>query len=125
MRMVKYSLLAVLTLSLIGLSFGEEKPKYTIKEVMKKAHVGGDNSLMSKVAAGTADKAQKEELAELYASLAANKPPKGEPKAWGEKTEALIKASKDVLADKKGASAELKKAANCMACHSMHRPPKP
>ncbi len=122
MRTVKYSLLTVLTLSLVGLAFAEEKAKYTIKEVMKMAHAGGKKSLLTKVSSGTADKADKEKLAELYAALAANKPPQGEAKSWDEKTKALIKASKDVLAGKEGSDAELKKAANCMACHGLHRP---
>ncbi len=124
MRMVKCCLMVGLTLGLLGLalpSSGEEKekPKYTIKEVMKEAHKSG---LMKKVASGKADKADQEKLAEMYAALAKNKPPQGEAKSWGEKTEALIKASKDVLAGKKGAGAELTKAANCMACHSVHKP---
>lgn len=96
----------------------KEKPKYSIKEVMKNAHKSG---LLDKVAKGTASEEEKKELAELYLALHQNKPPKGSPDSWKEKTDALVKASKDVLAGKEGSGEALKKVANCMACHKEHK----
>jgi hypothetical protein len=125
MRSVKYFALAVLTL---GLAAGlgayraafEDKPKYTIEEVMEKAHEG-DKSLMKKIVAGKGSKEEKEQLLEMYVALTKNKPPKGDDKSWKEKTEALVAAAKAVLADEAGADAKLKKAATCAACHKVHK----
>jgi hypothetical protein len=113
-------LLAVATT--IGMAWAQdkddEKPKFTIKEVMKTAHKGG---LLDKVAKGTASEEEKKQLAELYVALHKHVPPKGSPESWKEKTEALVKASKDVLAGKEGSAATLKKVANCQACHKEHK----
>lgn len=95
-----------------------DKPKYSIKEVMKTAHKGG---LMKKVAEGTGTEEEKKQLAELYVALHKNTPPKGGADSWKTKTDALVKASKDVLEGKKGAGEALKKAADCKACHSEHK----
>jgi len=97
-------------------------PKFTIGEVMDKAHKGGKDSLLRKVADGKGAKADKELLVELYTELGKNKPPKGDAKAWKTKTDALVKASKGVLADEAPAAKALVKAANCMACHNAHKP---
>jgi hypothetical protein len=96
----------------------DEKPKYTIKAVMKAAHKGG---LMKKVADGKASDGEKKQLVEFYVALAANKPPKGDEASWKEKTAALLAAAKDAEAGKDGAGAALTKAANCMGCHSAHK----
>ena len=107
-----------LVLSLTGDAQEAAKPKHTIKEVMKTAHKGG---LMKKVAKGEASADEKKQLVELYESLAANKPPKGDDASWKEKTAALIAAAKDCAAGKDGAGEALTRAANCMACHSVHK----
>ncbi len=99
-------------------SAAEEKPKYTIKDVMQKAHKGG---LMKKVADGQASKEEREELLAMYAALTMNKPPMGGEKSWKEKTAALGDAAKAAAKDDK-AVAGVSKAANCMGCHSVHRP---
>lgn len=97
----------------------DEKPKYTIKEVMKKAHKDG---LMKKIADGGGTKADNEELLDLYKALGKNKQPKGEAESWKTKTKALVDAAQDVVDDKAGARDELKKAANCAECHKAHKP---
>jgi len=128
MRMVKYFLLAALTFVLVGLGGYQaeekknEKPKYTIKEVMKMAH--GKDGLRNKVVDGTATKEEKEKLLELYTALSQNKPPKGDEKDWQERTGKLVKAAKDVVAGKAEGIKGLPQPADCMACHSMHRPEK-
>lgn len=124
MRTFKYFLLA--TLIAVGFGLGvfqaafEDKPKYTIPEVMKTAHAGKD-ALLKKVGAGTASKEDKEKLVELYTALGQNKPPKGDDKDWKKRTDALLTAAKDVLAGKEGSADQLKKAANCMGCHNAHK----
>lgn len=102
------------------LSGADDKPKYTIAEVMEKAHKGG---LLKKVVSGMATKQEKDELVIGYTALALNKPPKGDAASWKEKTEALVKAAKAVAKDDKdkAAIAELKKASNCKACHTPHK----
>jgi hypothetical protein len=99
-------------------SSGEEKAKYTIKEVMTKAH---KMKLLDKVASGKADKAETDELVALYVALGQNKPPRGEAKGWTDKTDAIIKAAKDVQAGKDGAGKALKSAVQCKGCHDIYK----
>lgn len=111
---------AVLAVSL-GASRADEdgKPEYTIKQVMKIAHKDG---LLKKVTSGAGSKEDAEQLLTLYQALGENKPPKGSQADWDAKTEALVKAAQAVVDGKAGATAELKKAANCAACHKAHKP---
>jgi len=99
-------------------SGAQDDKKVTIKEVMKVAMKG---KLCEKVASGQASEEEKKKLAGLFAALHENKPPKGEQGSWDAKTQALVDAANDVLANKEGASQKLKDAANCMACHSAHK----
>ena len=82
----------------------KEAAKVTIKDVMK-LH---KEKLQDKA---FTDKAAKEKLIEAYTAIGKLKPPKGDEKAWKEKTDALVKALKDD--DKDG----FKKAVDCGACH--------
>jgi hypothetical protein len=122
MGTVKHFLSAALVLGLFGgfLAARDDKPKYTIEEVMEQAHKGKD-ALKNKAIEGKASKAEKEKLLELYMALGQNKPPMGDAKSWKEKTGALVSAAKAVVADEKDAGAKLKKAADCMACHKVHK----
>jgi surface antigen len=90
----------------------------TIKKVMKAAMKGG---LCKKVADGKATPEQKKELLELFDSLAKATPPKGEEASWGTKTKALVDAAHGAVDGKTTASAQLKTAANCKACHDVHK----
>jgi len=94
---------------------GEKKPKYTIKEVMAEAHKSG---LWKKVAAGDADKADREKLAELYKSLMENKPPKGDLDEWKKTTTVMHRIAQNAIAD---AEAGKKLKVNCGACHKMFK----
>ena len=96
----------------------KEKPKHTIKEVMKACMKDG---LCGKVAGGKASADEKKTLVDCFEALAANKPPKGSADSWKEKTGALVDAAKAAAAGKDGADAKLKAAANCMACHKEHK----
>ncbi len=54
-------------------------------------------------------------LAKYAAWLAAYKPPKGDAVSWKKKTGAIVEAIKG------NDQAALKKAANCKACHNIHK----
>lgn len=93
----------------------DEKPKYTIKEVMKEAHKSG---LLKKVQAGDADKSDREKLAELYKALMLNEAPKGDKEVWKKTTTALSKAAAEAIADA-GLGKKIK--VDCGACHKMFK----
>jgi hypothetical protein len=97
----------------------KKKPKYTIKEVMKKAHAGKD-SILTKVKEGKATEKDLKELVVLYEALAKNKPPKGELKDWEKRTAELVKAANAAVKDEKNVSA-LVKLVNCAECHKLHK----
>lgn len=99
-------------------SSAQDAKKPTIKEVMQVCMKGG---LCKKVASGQASEDEKKKLAEMFAALHANTPPRGDEASWKEKTKALVDAANAVLAGKEGATAALQKAANCMGCHSAHK----
>jgi hypothetical protein len=104
----------------------KKKPKYTIKEVMKKAHAGKD-AILTKAGDAKATKEELKELVVLYESLAKNKPPKGDLKDWEKRTAAMIKAAEAALKDEKNVPALVKLVkANCAECHKLHKaaPPK-
>ena len=65
-------------LSLYRTPWAEDKK--TIKQIMKEAHVGGNNSLMFKIAGGKGTKEDAEKLVALYKDLSENTPPRGEEK---------------------------------------------
>ena len=93
--------------------------KYTIKEIMTKSFKADDN-LKDLIIEGMATDEQNAQFVDYVENLAQFKPRKGDAASWKEKTDALIAAAKG------SDSAALKKAANCKACHSVHKiyPPK-
>jgi surface antigen len=93
----------------------DEKIKAVMNEALKK---GG---LCQKVGSGKASEDEKKKLLELFQSLASATPPKGDAESWKTKTTALVEAAQAVLDGKAEAKAMLKDAANCKACHSVHR----
>jgi hypothetical protein len=98
----------------------KDKPKYTIKQVMKKAHAAKD-ALLKKVQSGDASKEEMKELLAMYKSLEVNKPPRGEEADWKKRTKALVDAANAAVEKKKDASDLLKKAADCKGCHDLHK----
>lgn len=94
----------------------EDKAKFTISEVMKKAHAGG--GLRKKVIDGTATDDEKALLTSYYVALAANKPPKGEVDEWKKVTTAILEAYKS------GDVKAYAKATDCGACHTKFKPKK-
>jgi hypothetical protein len=96
----------------------DAKPKYTIKDVMKKAMKG---PLLKKVAGGGASDDEKKELYEMLVALGKNEPKKGEAESWKTLTAALEKAGKAAIEGESDASKMLEKAADCKACHTPHK----
>jgi hypothetical protein len=118
--MIAAAILAALAFAPLAIS-AANKPKYTIKEVMKEIHKGDDN-IGKRVVKGAASKDDVNKMVEYYASLPLNDPPRGDKESWLAKTSALVKASKEVQAGAPGALDHYKEAANCKACHSAHKP---
>jgi hypothetical protein len=99
----------------------QDTPKYTIKDVMKKAH-DKKTGLLNKVKAENATDAEAKQLLEMYVALSQNKPPQGDADSWKKKTDALVEGAKLYVDGKKDdAVTKLNGASNCKGCHSMHR----
>jgi hypothetical protein len=96
------------------------KPKHTIKEVMEQAHKGG---LLEKVSKGEASADEKSLLLDLYVSLAENDPPRGDAASFHKLANDAVLGAARVVVGREGAEAQIKRAANCMACHRDHKPP--
>lgn len=108
-----------LTLSIAGLSQANPRLQDSpIKKAMKEAMKGG---LCKTVAEGKASDEEKKQLLELFKGMLEAKPPRGDAADWKEKCEALIAGAQAAIDGKDDASAQLKKAANCKACHDVHK----
>lgn len=115
--------LTVVLASIVGIQWSranqeQKKPKYAIADVMQEAHLAG---LLGKVTTGQASREEKEKLLSMYISLWENKPPKGDPKAWAEKTTPMVVNAAKTLLNEEGAPAALKAIVNCAACHKDHK----
>jgi hypothetical protein len=93
----------------------------SVHDVMEAANEG-KNSLYERVSGGKGTPEEARKLSDLYQALPGLKPPKGDAKSWKDKASALAAAAKDVADKKPGAVEKLKAAANCKACHSVHKP---
>ncbi|WP_182866139.1 hypothetical protein [Stieleria mannarensis] len=96
-----------------------DKPKFKTKQVMKEAFKG---PLLKKVAGGDASAEDVKKLHAMLVALSKNEPPRGEEESWKALTGALVKAGKAAVEGKDDAGTMLKKASNCKACHSKHKP---
>lgn len=94
-----------------------------IEDAMKKYHKG-DNAPCKKVAGGTASDAELAEFVKVYKEICAAKPPKGDVAAWQAKCKDLVAAVELIQKKDPGGIAAYKKAVNCKACHSEHKPAK-
>jgi hypothetical protein len=112
------SLVLVLGVNSAGEKDKKAEPKYTIKEVMMKAH--DDDGILSKVQDGTATAKEKKDLVELYVALHDNAPPKGDKAKWAKVTQSLVDTAKAIDAgkDEPAAVKTLSKLVNCKNCHS-------
>ncbi|HLJ11236.1 MAG TPA: hypothetical protein VKU82_08605 [Planctomycetaceae bacterium] len=112
------ALIVVGALSLLRAA-DDDKPKKSVKEVMKQ-----HKDLVDKVKKDTASAEEKKQLVELYTEMSKNKAPSGEADSWKKMTEALVKASKDLSDGKDGAKDAFVKAVDCGKCHTAHKPKK-
>src|SRR5437868_1421428 len=71
----------------------KDEPKFSIKDVMKKAHAG-KNALRAKVLKGEATDEEKAQLTAMYVALNQATPPAGEADAWKARTKAILDAYK-------------------------------
>jgi hypothetical protein len=98
----------------------QDAPKYTIADVMKKAH--GKAGLLNKVKGKTATDMEAKDLLEMYQALSKNKPPQGDADSWKTKTTALVEGAKLYVDGKKDDGVtKLNAATNCKGCHSVHK----
>ncbi len=119
---------------LLGDSQAQEKKELSIKQIMNKAHKGGDALLTKLGKELNSDDipwkdvdSQAEELIKLGKALGANKPKKGDDASWKEHTtkytanaKALEKAAHKMDKDAaKKSFASLK--GSCKGCHDNHR----
>jgi hypothetical protein len=118
MKNVKMFTLAAMFLAVVGFSLNAAADSKSIKEVMKGGNFKKCCEAASKKDASDADK---KAFAELCESLAANKCPKGDEESWKAKTSALVAASKALVAGDKDAGKKVGAAANCKACHDVHK----
>jgi hypothetical protein len=95
-----------------------------IEDAMKNYHKApkGTDPTCKKVGAGTATTEDLANLLKSYQAMCGETPPKGEKAAWVAKCQALIAAVKKVQAKDAAGVEEYKKAVNCKACHTDHKP---
>jgi len=117
------SLMLVLGVNNAGEKDKKAEPKYTIKEVMMKAHDG--DGILSKVLDGKATATEKKELVELYVALHDNAPPKGDMAKWAKVTQSLVDTAKSIDAGNDAKAVKtLFMLANCKACHTEFKAPR-
>lgn len=97
----------------------KDDPKVSINDIMTKAH--GRLGLRSKLLSDKATQEEKDELLELYVVLGKHKPPKGDAASWKKRTDALVKATKDMIEGKSGAKTRFNNASRCKDCHDQHK----
>jgi hypothetical protein len=126
-RIAPAALILGLVLSL-ALVRADDAPKYTIKQVMDMAHKDnkdtGELSLFTKLKKSNDADEQKKlgaQLADLYASLAQNKAPKGDADDWTKRCNLIEADAQDVANGKDGGLAQLKKDNDCRGCHQAHK----
>lgn len=106
--------------SLFDVQAADNKPKYSMEEIMKQG-MKGDTSILKKVVDGVATDAEKKQLVEYCKALTKLEPSKGDAESWKKKTAALLAAAEKVAGGDKAAVAALKETSNCKACHSVHK----
>ena len=123
----KNVLTVIVTVTILGVAAmqlaraAEAKAKYTIKEVMKATNKG-DASIGKRVAQGMGTPEDFAKLVEYYSALPHCTPEKGDKASWEAKSAALLKAAQGLKPGDAASLAAYKKAANCKACHSAHKP---
>lgn len=95
-----------------------------MEKFMKDYHKApkGTDPICKKAVDGKASDTDLAGLLAGYQAMCGAKPPKGEVGPWQEKCKALIAAVKGLQAKDAAANEAFKKAVNCKACHSAHKP---
>ncbi len=110
---------AVQTIGIAQADKEVKNAKHEIKQVMQKAH---KDKLRDKILKGDASQQEKLDLLDLYISLVENDPPTGDIESWHKLAGGVALAAAKVAVGRDGATAELRKATNCGACHKVHKP---
>ena len=128
--------LALLLVGALALtpSRAADKENPSIKEIMTKAHKGGDSligKLGNELKAPDPDWAKIQEqtkvLVDLGTALGKNEPPKGDKESWEKLTKAYLDNARDMDAaaekkDKVSTAADLQKVRGmCANCHKVHK----
>jgi hypothetical protein len=130
---------AALAVLLLGLAswtqlIAEDELESSIKEIMTKAHKGGNSLLATvgndlKAADPDWEDVQKKtkELVKLGTALGKNEPPKGSKPSWEKLTKSYVDTAKELEAavtakeKKKAVAAHTKLTKMCAACHKAHK----
>jgi len=99
---------------------GGDQPKFTISEVMNKAH-GRKSNLARKLILGQISDQEKVKLIEYYEALGKATPPKGSATDWQRRTSNLLAAAKAALDGGQPERAKFRQAVDCKSCHDAHR----
>jgi len=119
MKNITKWILAVVAISLGGgAAFGEKK--ISLSEIMENGFKG-NGSIVKKIENNEATEEDIETLAGYIAAMHDDRPPMGDADSWVEKTTALVAAISAVKEGQEDAAAVFKAAANCKACHDVHR----
>jgi cytochrome c556 len=118
------ALLVALSASTSMQIFASDANEDAIKEIMKVYHKApkGVDTVSKKAAEGKATPDELKKLVAAYRTLATTKPPRGDEASWKSKTATLLSAAEEMQQGKPDGVAKYKKAVNCKACHSEHKP---
>ena len=92
----------------------DEKPKFKIPKVMKGVMKSG---VAQKVFAGEGTKEETAKVLDMFVSLHANTPPKGDKDNWAKVTKTLVTTAQAIADGKETGSKKLAAIINCGACH--------
>lgn len=124
MKLQIFSLTVAGALSVALFATAAEQKDNPIKDAMQKYHKAprGQDNVSKKVTNGTATKEEIKGIVEGYRNMAKAKPPQGDDASWKEKTSKVLAAAAAVERGEPGALDKYKAAANCKACHDVHKP---
>lgn len=129
MRRVILVLTAIAAILLPGQRFSAAADELSILEIEQRINLprkaAGKKALYREVLTGGATKEEKQELLDLYQSLAKAKPPRGSHDDWQKATAALVAAAEEIVSGEAKNLDKLRAAANCKACHDAHKGPDP
>jgi hypothetical protein len=102
---------------------GDNKDSAT-KKFMAKYHKAprGTDTIAKRAQDGKATPQELKELAAGYHAMIKDKPPQGDAASWKEKTTKLASAADALVKGEPDAQQRYKEAANCKACHDVHKP---